>query len=261
MQADETNIQTLVVPLDGSVDSEGAVHVATLFAAAIGAKVQLLSTVAHPGEVGGRQRQLDAVMAEAAGFERVVVLETDPAAAIREMGAMSGRQVCMSTRGRGRSAAVLGSVALRVVTTLDRPVFCVGSRLGVPRADAGSTGVLVCLDGSPRSEAVLPLAACWAALLDKPLTLTTAVEDVPPSLSGGPPRRRFGPGDPHAYLTGQANQLRDSLSVPVQTRVLTDRLSPASALRAQMGKEATTMVVAGTRGRGGAARGPRNDPE
>lgn len=253
MQPHQTNIDTFVVPLDGSVNSQVAVPVAALFGAAIGAKVQLLSAVDHADKVRERQRHLDEVMPEA-DFERVVVVETDPVAAIRRMAAKAGRQVCMSTKGRGRSAAVLGSVASRTVTTLERPVLCVGPRLGTPTADVESTGVLVCLDGSPRSEAVLPFAASWAGLLGRPLTLTTAVEAVPPSVSGGPPRRRFGPGDPDTYLSGQAAQLRDGLPVPVQTRVLTDPLSPASALRAQMAKEATTMVVAGTRARGGVAR-------
>jgi nucleotide-binding universal stress UspA family protein len=248
-----SGVDSLVVPLDGSDDAAMAVPVASRLAGAIGANLELLSTVDEPDEVAERLQALHEVPVSGDKVDRTVVVEADPVVAITQGAQRPGRHLCMATKGRGRTAAVVGSVALGVLRSIGRPILCVGPRLGVTRSAAPSVGVLVCLDGSAHSEAALEPAVRWAALLGEPLTLATAVEDAPPSASGRRSSRWLAVEDPHDYLATQAARLDDRVG-SIDTRVLTDPLHPAGALRSLLSHEAATMVAAGTRGRSGIAR-------
>jgi nucleotide-binding universal stress UspA family protein len=246
-------IDTLVIPLDGSKDSSHAVPVAARLAKAIGADLELLSAVDDVGDLTERNQALDEQTVEGVNVARTVTVDTDPVAAICDAARQPGRQLCMATQGRGRSAAVMGSVALGVLRALEQPILCVGPRLGLRATEASSIGVLVCLDGSGHSEAALDPAMQWAALLRQPLTLTAVVEDAPTTASGSSSNRWFGVDDVEGYLSAQAQKVGDRVDT-VETLVLTDPLSPAGAVRSLMSREAVTMVVAGTRGRSGVAR-------
>ena len=246
-------IDVLVVPLDGSEEATVAVPVAVRLAAAIGAGLQLLSAVDDEDEVSERRSLLDEVRVDGVEVDRSVVVEADPVVALTRAGREPGRHLCMATMGRGRTAGVVGSVVLSAVRTLGQPILCVGPRLGATTSTAPSAGVIVCLDGSPHSEAALEPAARWAAALGEPLTLATAVEDAPSTQSGRPPRGSFGVEDPDGYLTSQAAKVQDRV-VSVDMRVLTDPLGPGGALQSFMSREAAVIVAAGTRGRSGLAR-------
>lgn len=252
----EQAITTLVVPLDGSPLAEAAVPVARRLARQLDASLRLVSAVGSGAEVDERRAALEACGEDDVPTERAVLVESDPVAAIlAQLDGTGAAAVCMATRGRGRSAAVLGSVALGTVTRLGEPVVLVGPGLGqLAGAGTPSAGVLACLDGSAESETGLGPARRWARQLREPITLCTAAEDVPSPPTGSPPRRRFGLPDPEPYLAGHADRLRRQGEERVETLVVYDPISPAEALRSHMARQGVALVVAGTRGRTGLSR-------
>src|SRR5919202_1961316 len=109
----------------------------------------------------------------AVGFAHVVVGD-DAAPAIAATAADLGSTlICMSTRGRGRIAgAVVGSVARSLLQTAREPIVVVGpfadrpSPFGSPPPVPLSVPRLVaCVDGTPPSESMLPVAGAWADTL------------------------------------------------------------------------------------------------
>jgi nucleotide-binding universal stress UspA family protein len=70
----------------------------------------------------------------------------------------------MSTIGRGRSAALVGSVAERVVRATFGPIVAVGPKVD-PEAAHFTGEFVVAVDGSHASETSLPLAAAWGITL------------------------------------------------------------------------------------------------
>jgi nucleotide-binding universal stress UspA family protein len=246
-------LDVLIVPLDGSAEAEAAVAVAGRIAASTGADLELLSVVGDPRAVPARREALERVCFGGVRTRRDVVVARDPIAAIGDAADGPRRQVCLATRGRGRTAPVLGSVALRVLRRVRHPVLCVGPRIGVVTTTPSSVGVLVCLDGSSRSEAGLKPAALWAGVLDASMTLATAIENAPPPVARGKARRQLDATDALDYLAGHASRI-DSGASPIDVRVLEDPLGPLEALRLQLQGEGAAMVVAATRRRSGVAR-------
>ena len=78
---------------------------------------------------------------------------------------VDGGLIVMSTFGRGRSEAILGSVALDVLRAMDGPVVAVGPKANTVRADHRGE-LIVPVDGSAFSETVLPLAAALGTDLE-----------------------------------------------------------------------------------------------
>jgi len=122
--------QQIIVPLDGSEDAAAAVGPATAMAQRVGAPIHILA-LAH----NDRERSaLEATVLEQVGSTGDVVRVVDVAPIERsvaeDISRLAARHapslVVMSTHGRGRSAAVLGSVANDVLAATDQPVMLVG---------------------------------------------------------------------------------------------------------------------------------------
>ena len=176
---------TILVPLDGSHLAERALPYARRLAAASGSRLVLLWVLRAPGaaaagdplrEVAPR-REAAAYLQGIAGQQgptpvETVVLEGDAAPAIVDAAARAGAGlIVMSTHGRsGLGRWLYGSVADAVVRHAGVPVLLVPAACPA-RAWASDRPlqVLVPLDASARSEAVLPaardLAATGAALI------------------------------------------------------------------------------------------------
>jgi nucleotide-binding universal stress UspA family protein len=83
--------------------------------------------------------------------------------------------LCLMTRARGLLGRVMfGSVAAELVRQSDRAIALVG-----PSCDSGDTTtirrLLVCVDGTPAGEAVLPWATAWSVSTGVPLALVHVV--------------------------------------------------------------------------------------
>lgn len=116
--------------------------------------------------------------------------------------------------------------------------------------------VLVALDGSPSSEAVLRLLLDIAGPLDMTLMLLRVLEPVPPSVTEGSrqvvvedveARRR----EAEEYLAPIAAELRGK-GVDVSTQVRRGR--PADEILAAIGDERADLVAMATHGRTGLGR-------
>ena len=165
-----------IVPFDGSSAAARAHGVATGLAARLGGEVELLAVA--PGaeqerelREGARQRCLHDPLA--------VVRADDAAAVIAGAATTPDALVCMATHGRGRSAAVLGSVATDVLGHATGPVLLVGPD-GERDWLHDPARVLTGWAG-PESAAILPHAADWAARLGGELWLELVFHplDVP----------------------------------------------------------------------------------
>jgi nucleotide-binding universal stress UspA family protein len=156
---------SVLVPLDGSPLSEGALAVASEIASGLGAPITLL-TSGWGSTVEELQSYLDGWAATLdVPVTTSVVPDTFPATAIAKAVADSDGAVVMATHGRsGLGRAFLGSVAEDVLKRTDRPVILVGPGVKSPRPIVGGVLVLT-TDGSPASAAVLPRASEWASKL------------------------------------------------------------------------------------------------
>jgi nucleotide-binding universal stress UspA family protein len=157
--------QRLIVPVDGSSAASKAVDVALALAHTSGAAVQLVEVVFSPADVTAAQIRLDAQIEALPRTELSVtsaaVLSTNSvAAAVEELVvAHDGSIVVMTSHGRGRSAALVGSVAGDLLYRIFGPILLVGPSVV---SDNFTGPVVVSVDGSNESEAALPLAAAWA---------------------------------------------------------------------------------------------------
>jgi nucleotide-binding universal stress UspA family protein len=245
-------VDVVLVPFDGSELAELALPVATQLAARLGAEVQLFSAVPTEDDVGKREAELAGIDLPGSRVVRLVVVDRDPPAAIHRALHDLDRATCvMATHGRGRSAAVLGSVADDVLARGGDPVVLVG-----PLVDyrLRSEGVVACVDETPESTTVLPAALTWARLLGEPLVVLTAAEPVPPEIAVGPVRRSFGPdGDVDAYLRRVARPLRGQ-GVDVQTKAVFSVIGPAAGVRAYIRAHPAVLVAVSSRVRRGLSR-------
>ena len=252
-------IQAIVLPLDGSEFAERALPVAARLARTLDADVHLFSAVSHPEDVGQREADLDALAARYGRVRSSVVVDADPAGAIRGfVGGLDDAVLCMPSHGRGRSAGVVGSVTSEVIARSQDPLIIVGPRIddlapGLGEGVSGS-GVVACIDENPVSASVLPVALRWARLLREPTVLVTVAEPVPSPITGVPTHRNFGPqGDVEEYLVSLL-AAADPRDVDVTTHVIWDPISPADGLRGYLRERPASLVVVGSRARQGLAR-------
>jgi nucleotide-binding universal stress UspA family protein len=247
-------VEIVLVPLDGSEFSERALPVAARLARRLGAEIHLLSAVDDEADVARRKEQLDAYELPCLGLRRSVVISPDPARAIHEeLRRLGPRAVaCMASHGRGRSAALVGSVATDVVARGHDPLVLVGP---LPPEYPDGHGIIVAVDETPASADLLPVCLGWAGLLGEPLTVATVAEPVPPPVRPDRPVRRvFGPdGDVHEFLDRLVAPLR-AAGHTVETLALFDPISPADGLEAHLKNHPASLVVVSSRTRAGPAR-------
>jgi len=187
----------LLVPLDGSRLAETAVPAAVALAVRLDAEIVLLHVVEPeaPAQVHGyhhlktpqeAQAYLDDLVAWVAqrGVRARTRVETGPgdvAARIsREAASADANLIVLCTHGgRGVRGLLFGRVAQQVLARGGIPVFLMPPSPRGREADFLCRRLLVPLDGSGPSEAVLPYAAAFARALESTLVL----ESVIPTLS------------------------------------------------------------------------------
>jgi len=237
-------VDVIIVPLDGSEFSARAVPVAVRYATLLDATVHLLTVVAASSTAAEEARLLDKVDVRFDRVDRSIVVGSDVAESIvNKVEQFQGAVCCMASHGRGRSAALVGSVATRAVALGLEPIL-VGPRV---RLDELGVGVVACVDETWESRALVPIAVQWADLLHTyPMAITVA-EPVPPALTAGPPRRRFGPNeDVEGYLRHVVAPLKaNRLDVP--TRAIYDPISPADGVHAFLREHPAQLVVVASR--------------
>lgn len=236
---------SLLVALDGSLFAERAIGPASALAARLGIGVQLWSAVPSPAEAEERRSRLEA-LATACGAQWEVVVTDRPIDAIASAeSADAHRLVCLATHGRDRTAGMAHSVSSAVVAASDGPLLLVGPAVTARPPVAG--GVAVCVDGSPGSEAVIPVALAWAAALRVGVRVLTVAEPVPESVRqpGLYPRLHGPRGDADAYVETLAAAW--SGDVPVTGQAIYDPVDVDGALADAFAADPPDLVVMGTR--------------
>lgn len=165
----------VLVPLDGSRFAERAIGFAVEVADRTGSSLTLVSC-APADEAAARAEYLAGRARDGVRRADVRTVVSSDGSAVRAISERSGpgTLVCMTSHGRGRSAALLGSVAEAVLKELQTPMLVVGPRVPA-HAWLGSGRIVACIDGSREAAAVLDPAAELAQLLGMPLWLTEVI--------------------------------------------------------------------------------------
>jgi nucleotide-binding universal stress UspA family protein len=182
-------VKRILVPLDGSRLSETIVPLAEALARDHEADLLLVRALPSRGsadaEVQAQEeaevylRTVAAALAARGRSAEWKVWYDEPARAIADAARYNGADlIVMSTHGRGGlTRLLLGSVAEALVRQSPAPVLLVRGDLS---ERAGAPGkILVPLDGSDLSEAVLPVVAGLAGPFDLAIELFAAIEPIP----------------------------------------------------------------------------------
>jgi nucleotide-binding universal stress UspA family protein len=261
----EVRYRHVLVPLDGSKFAAAALQTARALATKFGAELHAVSVAEHEDDVEVLRGDATAALGTEALPDRVhVVVSLDPAAAIAGAAAeLDATLICMSTRGRGRiTGAVVGSVARSVFQAAREPIVALGPFANRP-GPFGSTApvplsvprMVACVDGTPSSESLLPVAGRWADALGMALTILTVVEPTPaPVRPDAPWYRRHGPEeDADAYAARLGERWKD-VAAEVRTEVVYDPISPADGLRTYLDQHPAGLVAVTTHARSGLRR-------
>ncbi len=240
-------VQHLIVPVDGSDASWRAVDVAVALAKRCDASVDVIEVVfdqhdstAAEGRLVDRLEQHDSTGVPVSTHVHIAA-ESVAQAVADEVEQHPEATVVLASHGRGRSAALLGSVTEELLERIFGPVLVVGPHVEPARFEGP---IIATVDGSDASESVLPLAAAWGIELGgEPWIVEVTGPDT--SVSADVVES--------AYPARLARKLSESSRHPVQFEVLHgghihDEVADfASAIHA-------SMIVASTRGRTGMSR-------
>jgi len=242
--------RAVLVPLDGSPTAERALSPARWLAANFGAELHTVTAGVSPG-TGWYRRYVAQIGAEAPG---IVTHTSATAHAAGTIAAVSRDLhpclVCIGTHGRARSAALLGSTFVDLARHLGRPLVAVGRHARLPlRSHHGR--IVACVDGSTRSELVLPVAAAWAERLALRLSILHVSEPHPAALV--PDEHRHRPFDPDRYVEDIAR--RPYLAALGATPLVAwGPVGPDDGLEGALAAEPATLVALASRLRTGAGR-------
>ena len=263
----------ILLPLDGSPPGETIIPYAGQVARALGSPITLFHAA-----TGGRsrgpeylERTAEALRAQDLHVETASVRGRPAAAIVRYAEEEGFHLIAMSTRGRsGLNRLAYGSVADRVLHGTETPLLLISPQEQTAPAAALLQGIVVPLDGSPLSEAALPIAETLGSALGLGLTLVRALSEA--ALSGralGAASHLDYPGpllDPPEYGWELAEHAESSArsyleqhqgllahrGLQVSTQVLHG--PPAPQLVALMQDTPNRLAVMCTRGRSGVGR-------
>lgn len=246
-------VENVVVPLDGSVEAERALHTARTLAGVFDAAISCVSVV--DSDVGREQMQdyyerLQDLWPELSW--RLPLENDEPSSRIvADTNNLTYPLLCMASHGRGRaSTSVLGSVARNVLRLWVRPLIVCGPHAGALDV---TKPVVACVNESAMSAAVVRTAGMWARAFDVPLTVLTVAEPAPSRLDDDEHyRRAFGPDvDAQQYVDQLAASARAALQIDVTPVAVMDPISVAAGLTRFCANHPASLIVAATRNRRG----------
>lgn len=235
----------LVVPVDGSDRSWDAVALASTIGALCDAPVEAVRVVSRGDSIDAARSEFEREAAHhgAGALDLVVVAGDDVAAVVADRASLvPGSMVVMSSTGRGRSAAVLGSVASELLERMFGPIIVLGPDATDPGSFDGD--LVVPVDGSHFSELSLGLAAAWGIGFGAtPWVVEVLSEGAPPS----PDALET------AYVARLAKDLEAESGHDVEFEVLHGHDAGRAICEFAKGRDAR-LIVMSTHGRTGLAR-------
>jgi nucleotide-binding universal stress UspA family protein len=183
--------QRIAVPLDGSELAYNALGPARRIAAVHGASLMLV--VVATADVPDPAAVVEEAERRIGSPTHSLIIPHDNAAeALGDFDAADPRTlICMTTKGKGAlRRALLGSTALSVVEHSPHAVVLIG-----PHCDLNSTApiehVVICVDGTPEAEVIIPWAMAWATTTATAILLLKVVYPVGQPGASDPPSRSF----------------------------------------------------------------------
>jgi nucleotide-binding universal stress UspA family protein len=248
----------IIVPLDGSELSAHALVPACTIAKHLDVPMRVLSF--HPPAANGDELReiIDGQIEQAGGMSPSVEIEPLDSSVSEQLDpileASPDALVVMSTRGRGHSAALLGSVANEILATFHRPVVLIG-----PSCDPGAFRtdgrLVVAADRGDGTSAVLDLAA---GVLDTFGYTAQIVNVLDPETATAMERSRGGPEGsdlPHesAMAHRYANELGRTTGQEIDYVVLHAK-HPGPAIAEHAADEDAALIAMATHARTGLRR-------
>lgn len=245
----------VILPVDGSDFAWRALGPAAALADQCDATLEILQVVTLPDDAQRAEDLLRQTVAltrastpspaaclENPLFTVITMGETVATTVAAHVAAAPGSITVMSSVGRGRSAAMIGSVAEELLGALFGPVMLVGPESRVDQTNFRGD-LLVPVDGSETSETTLGLAASLGISLGARVWVVNVVENA----GGG------GDTSDSAYVANLAQRLSEASNQEVSYEVLHGK-HPERAIVEQAGARAASLIVASTHGRTGLAR-------
>lgn len=248
-----TVIQTIVVPLDDSLEYPRTLRTAFSLAERSNCAVSLVRSCPADQADGITQwlREVGARFTEVAPHS-VRVLEGPPAEAVLNATPAENAMICMRTHGRsGLSRLVFGSVAEDLIRRSSQPILCVGPDVTDIALPNEHIQALVCTDDSVATGAVVAGAATFAEAVDASCLVAQVVgpdEDI--AMDGGPPPRPL--RDQAERHCQQAVDQLTAAGIPATAEVLPGHA--ASSIVDHAHRRASSFIVVGASGRSGLAR-------
>lgn len=234
--------RNVLVPLDGSREAEAALGTGEWLARRFGADLHLVTADVRAIERYWYEPYLKGIAGEAFPAVPHCTDDRDVVTAIRKTAwNLTPCVVCMSTHGRSRTAAVLGSTFAHLAVASDDPLVAIGPRPSPAGPDPHRT--IVCLGTTPGSELtdrLIDRAAMWARALGHRLTLVTAVR-----------RTERAAAEDHVGRLAADPGLDD---LAVDGMVLDGLGGPHAAVARHLAEHPATFLATATHGRTGAAR-------
>jgi len=232
--------KTLLVPVDGSHDAARALPVAEQLAERFGADVVQVAAE-FDGEEPGRGSVPVQEPGHGGGYRTETVRSVSVPEAIRAVAVDAADPVvCMATHARTTLGhAFWGSISEDVVRELEMPVVLIGPACS-PAVNFDGP-LLLCIDGSPESNAIVPIAREWALALDTRIVLVHVFHPLDVETATGP-----------EVVVAAAVELLGP-DVEVETRVMRG-YSPETTIRGLIKDLEPALVALSTHGRTGIAR-------
>jgi len=266
-RSNKVQIGNAAVLLDGSEYAAQALPLAKAVANATGAKLTLVSAVKNHSSTSEEQYE-DLAHQRNAYLQGVVAgLDMDPsdveiivrpgsiAKVTKEIVDSHGIDlVITSTRGKsGTKNWLTGGVTRKLVNQINKPILLAQVNGHAKRSDVELKRILVALDGSIKSERVLPYARAFAKAFDSELVLISVpevpeVEDYRAAADAVKALRQKAETNMKKFLNAVARSLRED-GIKVKTIVKGSR---ASRTIVQVGEEEKAdLIMITSRGRGG----------
>ena len=238
----------IIVPTDGSDYSWRAVAVGEAFARQCDAELELLEVVTGAADVKlaeqlTRERLADVPLSVPTSVHACVMERSVGFTIADHVARVNGAMTVMSTFGRGRSEAILGSVALDILREMYGPVVAVGPKARTDRADHRGE-LIVPVDGSEFAESALPLAAAWGIGMGARPWVVEVLD---------PDQQHVQDVVESSYAARLARDLASQSHHEVQYEVLHHK-HPGVAIGQYAEDIGASLIVASTHGRTGLAR-------
>jgi len=245
-------IDSFIAPVDGSALGDLGAKVAVALAERIGVRSSLLSAAGALDVEHGARHAADLARSLGPNVSWSIDGTVDPVRAIvNEFWRTENSVICMATHGRGRSSAILGSVANDVIAELHQPMVLVGPEVEPHSVTIGDR-VVACVDGSEAAEATIAPALAWGRLLGVPVEIVTVIEPVLSSVAGAIVHRMHGPSDPEGYLRDLVTRVDGADGV--RTKVVADPVSVSAGLQAYLRDNPAVLTVVARHVRSAGAR-------